>query len=355
MTAERLAKLRAIAAERGLDAMLISNPHNRRYISGFTGTACHLLVDAKHQILATDSRYTEQAAGESPGWDVRDTAQAPDWLPRFVSELGIRTLGIEADDLTVAQHSRLREPLLQAGCQMVDTDGLVAGMRIRKDAAETAHLEKAVRIGDEALMEATRDLEPGITERELAIRYLIAARRLGASNISFDTIVASGPNAARPHHQPTDRAVREGETIVFDCGVIYEGYCSDLTRTLVIGDAPPKVREVYNIVLEAQAKGIEAVKPGIKGKDADAAARAVIERAGYGPQFGHGLGHGVGLEIHELPYLSRGGELTLEAGAAVTVEPGIYIPGWGGVRIEDVVLVEDGGARLLSKAPKLNL
>lgn len=351
----RLANLRSSAAGMGLDGVLISNPHNRRYIAGFTGTACNLLVTPKHQILATDPRYTEQAAGESPGWDVRDISQTPGWLAQFVRELGIRQLGFEADHLTVAQHGRLRNQLREADCEMVETSELVANMRITKDQQEVASLEKAISIGDEALMEATRGMQPGVTERQLAINYLTAARRLGASNISFDTIVASGPNAARPHHQPTDRQIQEGEPIVFDCGVIYEGYCSDLTRTLVLGEPPPKVREIYNIVLEAQTKGIEAVKPGIKGKDADAAARQVIERAGYGPQFGHGLGHGVGLEIHEQPYLSRGGELTLQPGAAVTVEPGIYIPGWGGVRIEDVVLVEETGARLLSKAPKMNL
>ena len=355
MSTARLTTLRARFADLKLDGMLVSSVPNRHYLSGFSGTLCHLLVDGSRQLLATDSRYTEQAASESEGWDIRDITLLNNWLNQFVTELGIKRLGYEADHVTVAEHTRLKRTLAETGCELIATNGVVAEMRITKSADEAANLARAAQIGDAALAAATRDLKVGVTEVELAIRFLIAARELGASDISFPTIVAFGPNAARPHHQPTDRPLAEGDMIVFDCGVVYNGYCSDLTRTLAFGEPSDKLREVYNIVWEAQAAGLAAVRAGIAGRDADAVARDLIEQHGYGERFGHGLGHGVGMEIHELPYLARTGKLELAASAVVTVEPGIYIPGWGGVRIEDMVLVEERGHRPLSNAPKPKL
>lgn len=353
MASSRLEQLRSVIAANGADGALITNGFNRHYLSGFMSSAGSLLVTGSAAVLATDSRYSERAAAVAEGWDVRDVTSKPDWLGECAAELGIKKLCFESGDVSVARHQQMAKKA--GGVELIPVSDLAEQIRVAKDAAEITKLERAVLIGDEAFTKTARGIKPGQTESEIAFQFEFNARKLGASALSFPTIVASGPNASSPHHETADRAVREGETIVFDCGVIYDSYCSDLTRTVVLGEPTDKIREVYNVVLAAQQRATAAIKPGVRGVDVDAVARDHIREAGYGKYFGHGLGHGVGLEIHEEPYLAPRSKATLAVGNVVTIEPGIYIPGWGGVRIEDMAVVEADGARVISTAEKLAL
>ena len=353
----KLDELRSALARQGVDGLIVTDEFNRRYLSGFHGTAGSLLVSAKQQILAVDSRYTEQAQTQAQGWEVRDITLIRDWFPRFVKELGLNKLGFEANSVTVATLDRYRKAFKDAAlsCELVSTLDLVENMRICKREDEIRKLERAAEIGDAAFVEASATIRAGDTEREVAIRFEQAARRLGADGLSFPPIVGTGANGAMPHHAPDDTRIQDGDTIVFDCGVIYAGYCSDLTRTIALGEPSARAKEIYAIVARAQNAGIERLKAGLKGSDVDRAAREVIEQAGYGELFGHGTGHGVGLQVHENPYVARTSENILDENSVVTVEPGIYIRGEFGVRIEDMLLVTKDGSRSLSKAPKVDL
>jgi Xaa-Pro aminopeptidase len=230
---------------------------------------------------------------------------------------------------------------------------MTLGLRALKEPAEVEALQRAVEIADAAFESVSGTIEPGDTEAEVAWRIELAVREQGAESLSFDTIVGSGPNAALPHHRAAARAIQEGEPIVIDMGARFDGYCSDLTRTVVVGRSDGQFQKVYDTVLGAQLTAIESVTSGMTGREADRLARAVIEEAGFGELFGHSLGHGVGLEVHEAPSVAATSEGKLEDGMVFTIEPGVYIPGWGGVRIEDVVILENGRARVLSKAPKI--
>jgi len=356
-SAARGRRVMELAERLGADGLLITNPINRRYLSGFGGTAGQLVITADRRVLATDARYTERAADEAPDWEIRNIAGKPNWLADLADELKFTNLCFEADDLTVDAHKRLKTVLKSAKAEIALTPSvaLVSKLRRVKNADEIEALIRAVSIGDQAFAQTASGIRAGQTEREVALEFEFNARKLGADCLSFPTIVASGPNAARPHHEPGDRAIRERETIVFDCGVMHNGYCSDLTRTIVIGEPDEQTVAVYRTVLEAQTRAADAIKPGMSGREADAVARDHIAGAGYGERFGHGLGHGVGLEIHEEPYLSQNGAAPLDIGAVVTIEPGIYIPNWGGVRIEDMAVVEKDGARVISAAPKMKV
>ena len=352
----RVAKLREKLAAEELDAIFISNGENRRYLSGFVSTAGYLLITQTEAVVLTDFRYTEQADTQAPGFHVERIGGPLDWLPRAVDSVGAKKIGFEADDMTVAFHERVMKALDDAGyeAELKPTSGITVGLRAVKDESELELLQKAITIGDEAFEEVANALEPGMTEGEAAWRFEQAVRSRGAESISFETIVAAGANAARPHHRSGDTLLRAGETIVFDCGARYEGYCSDLTRTVVLGDADDEIKRVYDIVLAAQLAGIEMIESGITGEEADGISRNVITEAGHGDEFGHSLGHGVGLEVHENPGVGPNSKGKLEDGMVLTVEPGIYISGWGGVRIEDVVVLENGKPRVLSHAPKMS-
>lgn len=351
----RVAAIREVVADAGLDGILISNAENRRYLSGFIGSAGYLLITSGEARLITDFRYTEQAAIQSPGFDVvRQVGRLSEWFPPVLAELGIGKLGIEADHVTVSTLKMFEDALSGSDVEIefVPTTGHTVKLRAIKDAGELAALQRAIDVGDAAFEETLGKMRPGMTEVEAAWEFEKSIRERGAESLSFDTIVASGPNAARPHHQTGARALCEGETIVFDCGAKFEGYCSDLTRTVVLGEPDDEVVRVYNIVLQAQEVAIREVRSGMTGTEADGLARKIISDAGHGDDFGHSLGHGLGLEVHEDPHVGPRGDEALEVGMPFTVEPGIYIPGWGGVRIEDVVVLEADGARLLSHAPK---
>jgi Xaa-Pro aminopeptidase len=354
----RIDRLRAKLEEDKLDAVLISNAENRRYLSGFAGTAGWLFITRSAAVLATDFRYIEQAGLQAPGFRVDRIGSKLDWLPKLLAEHGAKLAGFEADNLTVAQFDRVNEALketkdLPSDTQLKPTQGITLGLRAVKDPEEINVLSRAVQIGDEAFEEVSKTLEPGIAEEEVGWRIEQAVRKRGAEAVSFDTIVACGPNAARPHHRAGKDLVQEGQTVVIDMGARYQGYCSDLTRTVVLGKPDAQAKKVYDIVLAAQLAAIEMVRPGMTGAECDGIARKVIQEAGYADAFGHSLGHGVGLEVHESPGIGPNSQGRLEEGMTFTIEPGIYLTGWGGVRIEDVVVLESGRARVVSRAPKM--
>ena len=340
-----------------VDAFLVTSPANRRYMSGFTGSNGALVVTASAALLLTDFRYIEQARSESPDFDVRRLRPAEPWLPDVANELSIRKLGFEADDLTVARFSRLLKELDEADdapeIEFEETAGVIEKIRAVKDADELALLTRAVQIADDALDHIRAIIEPGMTEREVSWALHRRMRELGAEGPAFDTIVGAGPNGALPHHRADDTPIRPGDGVVIDMGADFQGYRSDLTRTFAVGAEPSdKFREIYEIVLSAQLAAIDAAKPGMTGQELDDVARQVIADAGYGEQFGHGLGHGVGLAIHERPMIVTTSEDEISDGMVFTIEPGIYIPGWGGVRIEDIVVMQGGRARTLTGSPK---
>ena len=354
MIGQRLDNLRAVIDEKGIDGLLISDGENRRYLSGFVGSAGYLFLTSDCAVLATDFRYTEQAAEQAPDYRIDRITGKLDWLPCLCAEFGVKKLGFEADDITVSQFERFKQAFSEKGSEasLESTAGLTLELRAVKDEHELGLLSRAIQIGDEAFDEVSDQIEPGMTEAEVAERIEQAVKSRGAESVSFETIVASGPNAARPHHRAGDTVIREGQTIVIDMGARYKGYCSDLTRTIVLGEADDKTKRVYDIVLSAQLAAIELVEAGMTGTDADMLARKVIQETGHGDDFGHSLGHGVGLQVHENPGVGPTSKGELKDGMVFTIEPGIYLPGWGGVRIEDIVVLEQGRARVISKARK---
>ncbi len=349
--ANRTEQLRALFAGAEIDCLVVMRPENRVYLSGFTGSSGWLAITAEAAYLLTDFRYTEQAGAEAPDFTiVRHGRLIADTLREILARAKVTRVGFEADYTTFQTATGLREKLDFA--ELIPTTGLVERLRLIKDAAEVRRLRQAVRIGDAAFAHILGVLRPGLTETEVALELEFFMRRQGASGNSFDPIVASGPRASLPHAQPTGRVLGAGEGVKMDFGCVYEGYCSDLTRTVFLGSVSDKQKEIYDIVLQAQLAALAAIKPGVTGAEVDAVARNLIAESGYGDNFGHGLGHGVGLYIHEDPRLSPGYEGRLEPGMVVTVEPGIYLPGWGGVRIEDMVLVNENGCENLTEAPK---
>lgn len=359
MTKERLGKLRQKLAEKGLDAIFVTGPENRRYLSGFTGSAGYLLISGQRAVLATDFRYWGQAGRQAPQFELlKLTDGVEKWLPQALADVGARRTGFEAANMSVAFYNQVIEAVKKmeapasGGPEFVPAQDLVEELRAVKDPAECAAIERAVRLADAAFTAVAAQLRPGMTEQEVAWRLEQHMREHGAESVSFDIIVAAGPNGAMAHHHPSERRIQKGEPIVIDMGARADGYCSDLTRTVILGRADGQFKKVYDIVLGAQLAAIETVQAGMTGHDGDALARSVIEQAGYGEAFGHGLGHGVGLAVHEDPRVGRNSTHILGEGMVFTIEPGIYIPGWGGVRIEDVVALEKGRARSLTQAPK---
>ena len=356
MIRQRLDNFRAAIDEKGIDGLLISDADNRRYLSGFVGSAGYLFITGSGAVIATDFRYTEQAAEQSPDYRVDRISGKLDWLPALCDEFGVKKLGIEADDITVAQFERLKQAFNDKGSEtsLEPTTGLTLELRSVKDEQELALLSRAIEIGDEAFNEVSDQISPGMTEAEVADLIEQAVKSRGAESISFESIVAAGPNAARPHHRAGDTVIREGQTIVIDMGARYQGYCSDLTRTIVLGEADDETKRVYDIVLSAQLAAIELVEAGMTGGETDMLARKVIQEAGHGNDFGHSLGHGVGLQVHENPGVGPTSKGKLRDGMVFTIEPGIYLRGWGGVRIEDIVVLEQGKARVISNARKVS-
>lgn len=360
---DRLARLRAQIERHGVDALLISQPESRYYLSGYTGhdlpprdSAGYLLITVDRAFLLTDARTSEQAEREAPGYEVVDYgagARGPQMIAEVAKNLGLRKLGFEAVHLPYAIWRAVAQDLDGSVVELAETNGLVDELRVVKDALELEQLQAAIDVLDRCFADVIGGLEPGPSERQVA-RQVEAYLLEHADGPSFPPIVASGPNASMPHAVPTHRLIRAGEPLKVDIGARVAGYCSDMTRTVCLGEpADGRLRELYAVVLEAQERAISDIRPGMTGREADAVARDVIERAGYADAFTHSTGHGIGLEVHEPPWLSKlRGDEPLRAGTVFSIEPGIYLPGWGGVRIEDLVVLEESGPRVLSRSPK---
>lgn len=343
-------RIKTVLDHYNIEGLLVSGEANMRYLSGFSGGTGYLLFTPRGQYVLTDSRYTVQAEEEAEGFQVIDVAGG--YAARLESLLKgtVSRLGFEGEKVLYASYAGLKESL--PGQELVPIRGELDALRMVKEGWELERIARAEEIGDRAFDEILGLLRPGMTELEVAAHLEFSMKKQGAEGLSFDTIAASGPNSAKPHAVPTERKLEAGDFLTMDFGCRWNGYCSDMTRTVVIGKASKQQREIYETVRQAQLTGLEAVCAGKTGEEIDRAARAVIEGAGYGDCFGHGLGHGVGLEIHEEPRLSRAGQTVLRPDMTVTVEPGIYLKGFGGVRIEDLVAVTPEGCRNLTHSPK---
>ena len=353
-----LVKIQALLRRKGADALLVSQPENRRYLSGYTATDLTiaessgvLLVPARGTpLLLTDSRYHLQAEKEAADFEVellRNSLLAA--LKKVLRRLGIRRLIFESHYLLHAAALKLLDLGQQQGIEMIPRSGIIEKLRTRKSGAEIERIQRSVLLNEAVFQEVYAKLKPGQTEREVALAIESTMMRKGAEAPAFPTIVAAGPNAALPHAVPTERAINKGEAIIIDMGLRLDGYCSDMTRTVVLGAVDSKVLEIIRLVRRAQLAALKTIRAGISARDVDRAAREVIAAAGYGKNFGHGLGHGVGLAVHEPPFLNRRRRNKLQPGMVVTVEPGIYLPGWGGVRLENMIVVEEKGCTVLNR------
>ena len=355
----RVDRLRATFEGAGCDALLVTHLTNIRYLTGFTGSAAYLLVQQGALTFVTDGRYEEQAAGELRAAAVegelvvgRTAAVQQEALTERAA--GVDRLGLEAEHVSWGDQRRYATEWFPAA-NLVASSGLVEALRLVKDPGELARIEAACAIADAALAAVAPMLDDGPTETAFALELDTEMRRQGADDISFDTIVAAGPNGSRPHHTPSGRGIERGDLVVIDFGALVDGYHSDMTRTIAVGgpDALDDTQaRMVAVVSEAQAAGVAAVRAGVSTRDVDTACRDVIAAAGWADAFVHGTGHGVGLDIHEAPRVSWAADATLAAGHVVTVEPGVYLPGHGGVRIEDTVVVTESGCRTLTRAPK---
>jgi Xaa-Pro aminopeptidase len=350
---ERRDKLRRGLKKSGAQALLVTNFTNVTYLTGFTGDDSYLLLRPDGEVLLSDPRYTTQLGEQCPDVDLHIRRPGASMLQAVVKVLrssGVSRLGIEAESMTVWLRERIAAKMPKL--EIVSTSGLVEEMRQLKDQEEVALLRKAIWQAEKAFGVLQATVRPEHTEKELADELEHQFRLFGAKDCAFPSIVAVGPRAALPHATPSDKRVGEGEMLLVDWGANEGLYKSDLTRVLAIGRIGPKLRRVYGVVLDAQTRAIAAVRPGALAHDVDAVARGIIAKAGYGRYFGHGLGHGLGLEVHEAPRLAVNNQTVLKPGMVVTVEPGIYLPGWGGVRIEDDVLVTRRGHEVLTSAAK---
>ena len=337
--------------EYGLDAMLITSPSGERYALGFHGEGL-LLVTRDGARYTTDGRYIEAAREQIVGAEVSLVTAGSGHLSQakeFIQVHGLRNVGFESGEMTVDTHRRYSQEL---PCILTPAQGLLDDLRASKDEGELAHMRRAQEITDEAFKAILNFIRPGLTEREIAARLVYELLRRGGEQVSFDPIVAAGPNGSRPHAVPGDQVVDVGMFITMDFGCKVEGYCSDMTRTVALGQPSPEMEKVYAAVLAAQRAGIQAARAGVSGREVDGAARRVLREAGYGDYFTHSFGHSLGVDIHESPNASPSEDRVLPAGAVISAEPGVYIPGRFGVRIEDVLVLKDGGCEDITRSPK---
>jgi len=348
---KRIKRIRNIFNSINADGIIICSPNNRRYLSGFTGSAGFLLISNNEMGFATDFRYVKQAEKECANFEIFEIKFQPEvFLSEIIKKYNIRSLAYEDSFMTVSFYNKLRSKLSEIDfVPLKESEGII---RIIKDENELKFIEKAAKIADNAFAHVLGFVKPGVSERDIALELEYFMKRNGASKLSFDSIVASGKRSSLPHGIATDKIIERGDFLTLDFGCVYNGYCSDMSRTIVVGKADAKQKEIYDTVLRAQLEALTYIKAGVLGKDVDKAARDIIRDAGYGDYFGHGLGHGVGLAIHEEPRLSLSGDKILEKNMVVTDEPGIYIPDYGGVRIEDLVVVGENKPIVLSKSIK---
>ena len=358
---QRLQALRDLLKEHKLDGLLISTPENRRYLSGFADLegAGYILVTTNQAFLATEFHATEASRATS-GFHVVRIQRNLNWVPSLIAESGGDRLGIEADHLTVSSRDQLMQALKEEPnlngrkVEVVSSSGLIEDLRVFKDPEELDTMQEAIDITDGAFEEVSPQIEPGWTERELAWRLEAAMRDRGGDGLAFPTLIGSGPNGGFAGNIPTERVIQDGDPIIIDMGATYHGYCSDLTRTVAIGEPDERFKRLYNAVYDSQKNAIEKVRHGIKGGEIYAMLTKVLSEAGFGEHAGPAFGHSIGLEVHEGPRIRYQHPGVFEKGMAFTIEPGIYIPDFGGARLEDVVYLEDTGARVMSKAKKLS-
>lgn len=356
---DRLAALRERLGAAGLDAIVITHPSNRFYLSGYTAedippneSGGHLVVSRDRAIVVASTTNSEQARQQATDFEVFDRIRGlANADIELLKEIGALRVGFEERAILHADYQALRGGLDQR-VELVGVGTMLEDLRAVKSTEEIAKITHAIEVTDQALAQVAPTIKAGDTERAVAWRIESAMREMGAEGPSFPIIVAAGTNAAMPHHSPSERTIRPGEPIVIDMGALVDGYCADLTRTLWVGEPDQMLRKIYPIVLRALQAAEAGLKAGASGKEIDTLARDVIGEAGYGAAFGHGLGHGLGVRVHEEPSLSQRSESVLAPGNVVTIEPGIYLPEWGGVRIEDVAVIEENGARILTGAPK---
>jgi Xaa-Pro aminopeptidase len=359
MIKDRLAKLTAELTKNQIDALLVSDAKNRYYLSGLDGLDGYLLVTAKEHIVVTDFRFVEQVKRQPSGFSLFEIkGKMSEWFPKLLDGLNIRRLGFESAAVSFAQYAQLSDitAKLPAVLELVPRENIIEGLRSIKEPGEIAFIQKAAEIGDNAFKYMIPSLKPGITEKELAWGLERHMREAGSQTMPFELIVGGGPSGALPHAQASDRPIGLHEPIVIDMGASYMGYSSDLTRTICLGEPTDVFNKIYSIVLKAQEAAIKHITDGTTGIQADAFARDIIKEANFGELFGHGLGHGVGLATHDpAPRLSYLSNDVITNGMVFTIEPGIYLPDWGGVRIEDLVMLEGGKVKLLSHANKYKM
>ncbi|MFC7681908.1 M24 family metallopeptidase [Paenibacillus sp. GCM10028914] len=351
MANKRVEQLRVMLQEQGLSALLVASPINRRYLTGFTGSAGYVLITRDESYLLTDFRYMTQAPEQAKGFKVFEHgSKVMETVKELLTAEGITSLGFEQEHITYAVFTTFTEQLKPI--TLTPVSGLVEKLRIFKDSEELRVMQRAADLADATFSHILNIVEVGKTEREIDLQMEMFMRSHGATSSSFDTIVASGERSALPHGVASERVIQGNEFITFDFGALLDGYCSDLTRTIALGTPDPKLKEIYDIVLEAQLHALDHIKPGMTGREADALTRDIISKYGYGEYFGHSTGHGLGMEVHESPRLSKLSDDVLEPGMVVTVEPGIYLPGLGGVRIEDDIVITETGIHILTSSSK---
>nr|WP_316963363.1 Xaa-Pro peptidase family protein [Mammaliicoccus sciuri] len=345
----KINKLREVMNQKGLEAVVILSPYNRRYLSGFTGTSGSLLITQDKSLLITDFRYIQQANDQAQDFEViNQEGPMLGKIIELIKEGQYKKVGVETHLITYNEYQALNTDAVE----LSSIEGVIETIRMIKDEFEIKQIQKAADIVDETYEHILKWVKPGMTENEVNNEMEMFMRSKGATCSSFDTIVASGHRGALPHGVASNKVIEEGDMITLDFGALYEGYVSDVTRTFAIGEPKEEMKKIYNIVLEAQLAALEQIKPGMTGKEADTIARDVIKSYGYGEQFGHSLGHGIGLEVHEGPALSQKSDIVLEENMCITLEPGIYVDGLGGVRIEDDVLVTKNGLQRFTKSSK---
>lgn len=350
----RIAKLEEKLKNAGLDGIFVLKESNIRYLTGFTSSDAYSIIAQEKRAFITDSRYTEQANREVFNYEIikwrAPHAGLPETIKTTCQRYGIKKLGIEKKTMTVDMYETLSSTL--DGIELHSADGFIEELRRIKDLEEIACIRKAAEIADKAFSEILKYVKIGVTEKDIERELQYLTKKLGADDIGFPLIIASGINSSMPHAVPSDKKIEEGDFITFDMGGLYHGYRSDMTRTVVVGKATDRQKEVYGLVLQSQESATKTIKAGLDGKIPHTKAREILEKSGVDGVFEYGVGHGVGLDIHEDPFMSARCELFLETGNIITVEPGVYIPGWGGIRIEDTVLVTESGYEVLTLAPK---
>lgn len=349
MYKKRLEKLKSLLESKQLDNLIVTDMENVYYLSGFTGSAAVLIVNCNKSFLLVDSRYTIQAGNECKDFDITEyraktSSQA---IKELLNNLHISRIGFEADNLTFEYYSKLNE-LVSGSVVLIPTSGLIVSLRVIKDDYEIATIKEAAIIANKTFALVKDNISTGMTERDAAILINSTMQKLGAEKECFDTIAAYGNNAACPHHSPTNEIIKSGSMLKMDFGPKYKNYTADITRTIFIGKPTCKFEQIYEIVFNAQQKAIEAIKPGIAGKDIDKVAREYINSKGYGENFGHGLGHMLGINVHDGPAFSQTSEVVLMPGMVATIEPGIYINGWGGIRLEEDIIVTEHGYEVIT-------